>query len=184
MRSKNAEFRIDVAHIILHSQFLILNSQFNLPVSIRTERVAATIRQALAEHLTRSTQEYLDGMVTITAVRISADLSVARVYVSIWNSKTKPEILVKRMNANQGEFRSVLARALRLRKVPELRFFRDDTLDEAEHIEDLIRKVREEDDRMARARGELPPESDPEIDSQSDPEDRPGESPDDESNDD
>lgn len=129
-------------------------------MSIRTERVAATVRQALADHLTRHQPEYLDGMITITAVRISADLSIARVYVSVWNSATKPEILVKRMNANQGEFRSVLARALHLRKVPELRFFRDDTLDEAEQIDDLIRKVREEDDRMARLRGDLPPEED------------------------
>lgn len=119
-------------------------------------------------------------MVTITAVRISADLSVARVYVSIWNSKTSPEILVKRMNANQGDFRSVLARELHLRKVPELRFFRDDTLDEAEHIEDLIRKVREEDDRMARARGDLPEENDP-VDGR---DDRPGELPDEEPHDD
>lgn len=124
--------------------------------------------------------EYLDGMITVTAVRISADLSVARVYVSIWNSKTTPEILVRRMNANQGEFRSVLAHELHLRKVPELRFFRDDTLDEAEHIEDLIRKVREEDDRMARARGDLPEENDP-VD---DPDGRPGELPDEEPHDD
>jgi len=149
-------------------------------VSIRTERVAATVRQALAEHLTRSTPEYLDGMITITAVRISADLSVARVYVSIWNSRTSPEILVRRMNANQGDFRSVLARELHLRKVPELRFFRDDTLDEAEHIEDLIRKVREEDDRMARARGDLPEQNDP-VD---DRDNRPGELPDEEPHDD
>ena len=149
-------------------------------MSIRTERVAATVRQALAEHLTRSTPEYLDGMITITAVRISADLSVARVYVSIWNSRTSPEILVRRMNANQGDFRSVLARELHLRKVPELRFFRDDTLDEAEHIEDLIRKVREEDDRMARARGDLPEQNDP-VD---DRDNRPGELPDEEPHDD
>jgi ribosome-binding factor A len=138
------------------------------------------VRQALAEYLTRSTPDYLDGMVTVTGVRISSDLSVARVYVSIWKSKTLPEILVKRMNANQGEFRSVLARELYIRKVPELRFFRDDTLDEAAHIDDLIRKVREEDDRMARARGDLPEENDSVDDGNA----QPGELPAEESHDD
>ena len=125
-------------------------------MSIRTERVAATIRQALGDYLSRGTPDYLDGMVTITSVKISADLSLAKVYVSIWKSKTTPEILVKRMNDNQGDYRSVLARALRMRKVPALRFFRDDTLDEAEQIDDLIKRVREEDDRIAALRGETP----------------------------
>ncbi len=125
-------------------------------MSIRTERVAATIRQALGDYLSRGTPEYLDGMVTITSVKISADLSLAKVYVSFWKSRTDPDILAKRMNDNQGDFRSVLANKLRMRKVPALRFFRDDTLDEAEQIDDLIKRVREEDDRIAALRGETP----------------------------
>ncbi len=127
-----------------------------LPVSIRTERVAATVRKALGDYLSRERPDHLEGMVTITSVKLSPDLAVGKVYVSLMGGKTSPEILVKRMNDHQGEYRSVLAKVLRLRKVPELRFFKDDTLEEAEQIEELIKRVREEDDRIAAARGETP----------------------------
>ena len=122
-------------------------------MSIRTERVGATIREELAKYLQRSAPDYLDGMVTVTSVRVSSDLSIAKVYVSIWKSTTKPEILIKRLNENQVEIRTHLARALQMRKTPELRFYRDDTLDTAESMEKLIREVRAEDERRAAASG-------------------------------
>ncbi|MGE3801676.1 MAG: 30S ribosome-binding factor RbfA [Candidatus Kapaibacterium sp.] len=123
-------------------------------MSIRTERVGAMLRQLLATHFQRQLPDYLEGMVTITAVRVSTDLSVAKVYVSIFNSKTEPDILVKRLNAHQKEVRTVLAREVQLRKMPELRFFLDDTLDAAATIDHLIEKVRAEDEERRAARGE------------------------------
>ncbi len=125
-------------------------------MSIRTEKVASTIRETLGAYLSRYRPDYLDGMVTITAVRVSADLSTAKVYVSIFRSTTDPAILIKRMNTNAGEFRSEVAGVLRLRRTPELRFFRDETLDAAEQIDRLIDKVRAEDARVAALRGEGP----------------------------
>ena len=130
-------------------------------MSIRTERVGAMLRQALATHFQRQLPDYLEGMVTVTAVRVSADLSVAKVYISIFNSKTEPAILIKRLNTYQKETRTALAREVRLRKMPELRFFLDDTLDTAAHIDQLIEKVRAEDEERRTARGETDePESD------------------------
>jgi len=103
------------------------------------------LRQELAKHFQRQLPDYLDGMVTVTAVRVSADLSIAKVYVSIYNGKTDPAILIKRLNANQTELRTMMAREIRLRKMPELRFYLDDTLDTAERIERLLQEVREKD---------------------------------------
>ncbi|MCE2503028.1 MAG: 30S ribosome-binding factor RbfA [Chlorobi bacterium] len=123
-------------------------------MSIRTERVGALLRQTLATHFQGKLPDYLDGMVTITAVRVSADLAIAKVYISIFNSKTDPGILVKRLNAHQKEIRTALARDVRLRKMPEFRFFLDDTLDTAKHIDKLIEKVRAEDEEQRAARGE------------------------------
>lgn len=121
-------------------------------MSIRTEKVASTIREALGAYLSRYRPEYLDGMVTITTVRVSADLSSAKVYVSIFRSSTDPKILIRRMNANAGEFRSEVAGALRLRRTPELRFLLDDTLEQAEKIDRLIDEVRAEDERLEQVR--------------------------------
>lgn len=110
------------------------------------------LRQELAQQFQRQLPEYLDGMVTITAVRVSADLSIAKVYVSIFNSKTAPDILIKRLNSNQTELRTQVAHAIRLRKMPALRFYRDDTLDTAERIEKLLQEVKEDDEERRRQR--------------------------------
>lgn len=91
-------------------------------------------------------------MITVTAVRVSADLSIAKIYISIFHSKTDPDILIKRLNGHQSEIRTMLAHDIRLRKMPELRFYRDDTLDTAEHIEKLLEDVRQEDERRKEER--------------------------------
>lgn len=93
-------------------------------------------------------------MVTITSVKVSADLSVAKVYVSLFHTKTNSSILIKRLNAHQTELRTMLARNVQLRKMPELRFYLDDTLDTAARIEKLLDDVREEDERRRSERGE------------------------------
>lgn len=123
-------------------------------MSIRTERVSAMLRQALAEQFQRQLPDYLDGMITVTAVRVSADLSIAKIYISIYHSKTKPEILIKRLNENQAELRTALAHQVRLRKMPELRFYLDDTLDTAQQIEKLLNDVRQDDERRRAERQE------------------------------
>ena len=86
--------------------------------------------------------------------KFSADLSVAKVYVSLFHTKTNPSILIKRLNAHQTELRTMLARNVQLRKMPELRFYLDDTLDTAARIEKLLDDVREEDERRRSERGE------------------------------
>jgi len=119
-------------------------------MSIRTEKVGALIREELALELQKHRPEYLDGMVTVTSVKVSPDLSIAKVYVSIWNSKTDREILIKRLNTNQSDMRTAVAHKIRLRKMPELRFYRDDTLDTAERIDELLERVKAEDEEKRR----------------------------------
>jgi ribosome-binding factor A len=121
-------------------------------MSIRTEKVGAMLREALATHFQRHLPEYLDGMITISSVKMSSDLRIAKVYVSIYRSKTDPEILIKRLNTHMPEIRKQLAGLVQMRFSPELRFYRDDTLDAAERIDSLLRSVRaDESNRSERA---------------------------------
>lgn len=80
-------------------------------------------------------------MVTVSEVRISPDLSVAKVYVSIFPS-AKAEPVMKILEDNKKTLRGELGRkvASQLRIVPELDFYLDTTLDYAEHIEELLKK--------------------------------------------
>lgn len=80
-------------------------------------------------------------MVTVSEVRISPDLSVAKVYVSIFPS-AKADPVMKILEDNKKTLRGELGRkvASQLRIVPELDFYLDTTLDYAEHIEELLKK--------------------------------------------
>jgi ribosome-binding factor A len=78
---------------------------------------------------------------TVSEVRVSPDLSIAKVYVSIFPSSKQEEVM-KILEENNRQLRGELGRqvAKQLRIVPELDFYLDTTLDYVEHIEELLKK--------------------------------------------
>ena len=81
------------------------------------------------------------ALVSVSGVKISPDLSVAKIYVSIFPSDKADkvmEILEENVRSLMGELGNRVARQLRI--VPEITFFRDDSLDYVEHIEELLKK--------------------------------------------
>ena len=104
------------------------------------------LREALSHQFQRSMPEYLDGMVTVVSVKMTPDLRIAKVYVSIYRAQTDPDIQIKRLNSHTAEIRMELASQVSMRFMPELRFYRDDTLDAAERIDKLLEAVRREDE--------------------------------------
>jgi ribosome-binding factor A len=100
------------------------------------------VREALSEQFQRNPPDFLDGLVTVVSVKMSPDLRVAKVYVSIYRSTSDPDLIIKRLNARMPEIRKRLNSQVHLRYSPELRFYRDDTLDTAERIDELLRSVR------------------------------------------
>lgn len=80
-------------------------------------------------------------LVSVTRVRISPDLSVCTVYLSIFPSEKGEEIMAN-IKANEKTLRYELGRRVhnQLRIIPELRFFIDDSLDYLEHIDELLKK--------------------------------------------
>lgn len=79
-------------------------------------------------------------LVSVTSARISPDLSIARVYISVFPSERGDEI-VKNLNKNVRSIRFELGNRLRhqLRIIPELKFFIDDSLDYLERIDELLK---------------------------------------------
>ena len=80
-------------------------------------------------------------LVSVSAVRISPDMSIARVYLSVFPSEKSQEI-VKNINDNMKSIRFELGTRVRhqLRIIPELKFFVDDSLDYVERIDELLKK--------------------------------------------
>jgi ribosome-binding factor A len=118
-------------------------------MSIRTEKVGSEIKKILSSHISQIALSNKLGFVSVSNVIISKDLGLAKVFLNylIPNKQTTPEDISKLLsiiNDNKWSLRSSVARDLRLRQTPELRFFYDDTLEQMESIDNLLDKVKKE----------------------------------------
>ena len=110
--------------------------------STRQSKVARMLQKDLGEIFQRLERDALQGkMVTITIVRMSPDLSFAKVYLSIFPSDKKEEF-IENLQHYVKAIRNQLGQRVRnqLRVVPELAFYIDDSLDYVEKIDQLLKK--------------------------------------------
>ena len=107
----------------------------------RHNKLARLIEKELREIFLLQTKSMNGVLVSVSAVRISPDMSIARVYLSVFPSERSQEI-VKNINDNMKSIRYELGTRVRhqLRIIPELKFFVDDSLDYAERIDELWKK--------------------------------------------
>ena len=107
----------------------------------RQNKMSRLIQKELSEIFLLQTKSMNGVLVSVSAVRISPDMSIARVYLSVFPSERSQEI-VKNINDNMKSIRYELGTRVRhqLRIIPELKFFVDDSLDYAERIDELLKK--------------------------------------------
>ena len=109
--------------------------------SIRQNKVARLIQRDLSEMFQQESKEYTEGaMLSVTAVRVSPDLSYAKIYVSIFPSE-RVEAVMKSLEEKNKSIRFILGKKVgkQMRIVPELRFFVDDSLDYIDKIDELLK---------------------------------------------
>ncbi|MCH8567522.1 MAG: 30S ribosome-binding factor RbfA [Balneolales bacterium] len=110
-------------------------------MSIRTERLASVIKNDISRIL----QKYQNNnMITVTAVKVTPDLSIARINLSVIDTSGSEEAVYDLLNEKKTEIRTELAKLLRhqVRKIPEIQFFRDETAEYASKMEKLFRKAK------------------------------------------
>lgn len=108
--------------------------------TLRQSKVARLLQRDLGDIFINEARHLLEGsMITVTKVRVSPDLSTARVYLSIFASKNK-ELQLKKISSQVKEIRHYLAIRIKnqVRIIPELHFYLDDSLDYIDHIEELL----------------------------------------------
>ncbi len=105
----------------------------------RQAKIARLLQKELSEIFRRETSMLRGVLVTVTAVRVSPDLSVAKAYLSIFPSDKAQEVL-DNIKRQAKTVRYELAQAVKqiLRKCPELQFYLDDSLDYIENIDRLL----------------------------------------------
>lgn len=110
--------------------------------SIRQQKVAGVLQRDLSEIFQLEGKSIFNGaFITVTQVRVTPDLGLAKVYLSIFNPGEKGDAL-ELIRSKSAYIRGKLGQRIKnqLRHVPELNFYLDDSLDYAEKIDDLLKK--------------------------------------------
>lgn len=110
----------------------------------RSERVGELLTEVIAEVLREDIRDPRVTAVTITAAKVTKDLRQARIYFTILGgaSENKDSVLAGLKSA-LGFIRARIGKQLNLRFVPAIEFFYDESVDEAERIEKLLREVKQ-----------------------------------------
>src|SRR4029079_6775749 len=124
-------------------------------MSRRTERLASTIQQELAQIIMRELNDpRLTGMPSITRVKVSPDLSIADVYMTIMGSEGQQTAALNALRHSAGLMRTKLTKHLTLRAAPYLKFHIDENLKKELTVLELIDKAAKENAELDRQRAE------------------------------
>jgi ribosome-binding factor A len=116
-------------------------------MSHRIEKIEHLIKEEISLIFLYKMQDPALSLLTITNVKVSPDLKLVKIYLSVFD-KEKRELVLERVKASTGYIRTELAQRIRIRYIPELKFFIDDTIDYVEKIENLIKKIHNDDDKQ------------------------------------
>lgn len=115
-------------------------------MSHRIDKVESLLKEEISLIFLHKFDDHDYGFITVTNVKVSPDIKIAKVYISVFE-KEKRESALEKIKAKTGFIRTELAHRISLRYTPELKFFIDDTLEYAENIERLIKKIHEDDNK-------------------------------------
>jgi ribosome-binding factor A len=107
----------------------------------RVQRVADGIKRVLGELIERKLDDPQKGFITITHVKVSPDLRIATVYYSVLGDERQKLLSKAVLERSKAFLRNELKSFLTMRWLPELRFFYDETQDQAERMGELFRKI-------------------------------------------
>jgi ribosome-binding factor A len=105
----------------------------------RSDRVAVQLRKEIAVLVHQAVRDHALPSVSVSDVEVTKDLDLAKVFVTTLISD-ESKTAVKALNEMAFEFRRELSRTLKMRRVPEIRFHYDDSVDNGERIEQLLRE--------------------------------------------
>jgi ribosome-binding factor A len=113
-------------------------------MSTRPDRIADQIRSELAELLAREVHDPGVGFVTLTYVKVTPDLQLARVYYTSLGDEKAQRESAKALKRAAPFLRRHLGQRLRLRRVPELEFFYDESIARQDRIEQILQELKTE----------------------------------------
>jgi ribosome-binding factor A len=124
--------------------------------------VSVRVREVVASMVEGQIKDPRLGMVTITDVRMTPDLHEATVFWTVWGDEQARVETAAALESAKGVIRSAVGRATGLKHTPSIEFVLDAVPENAHHIEELLARARDDDERLHRAAENARPAGDPE----------------------
>jgi ribosome-binding factor A len=138
-----------------------------VPLSHRVERVAEQIREEVSQILASELADPRIGLITVTRVKVTPDLSLARVYWTSMANATERKQTAKALAHAAAYVRHLLSARVTLRRSPEVQFLFDQSVAAQDRVEQILQEIkREEAERDAAAPVAEPPVQEPAPDSE------------------
>ncbi|HET7521912.1 MAG TPA: 30S ribosome-binding factor RbfA [Bacillales bacterium] len=115
--------------------------------NVRTNRIAEQMKKELGDIIGRKLKDPRIGFVTVTDVEVTGDLQQAKVFLSVLGDNEGKEETLEGLEKAKGFIRSEIGSRIRLRKVPELEFRWDRSLEHGARIEELLHDINADENR-------------------------------------
>ena len=110
--------------------------------SIRQRKLADLIKKELSQIIDRKINDPRKGFITITNVKVSGDLRIASIYFTVLGDDEQIKQSQNALDSAKNFIRSELAPNIKLRYIPEIRFFYDQSFEYSQNIENLLKKIK------------------------------------------
>ncbi|ABS22699.1 30S ribosome-binding factor RbfA [Bacillus cytotoxicus] len=116
-------------------------------MKLRANRVGEQMKKELGDIISRKIKDPRVGFVTVTDVKVSGDLQIATVYISVLGDEEQKENTLKGLAKAKGFIRSEIGQRIRLRKTPEISFEFDESIGYGHRIDTLLHEINKEGKR-------------------------------------
>ncbi|HOA63874.1 MAG: 30S ribosome-binding factor RbfA [Acholeplasmataceae bacterium] len=111
-------------------------------MSVKNERLAKTIEREISNILLFKTKDQRLKYITITGVRLNNDFSIATVYYTVIGDEEQKKSTAKNLEDAKGFIKTLLGETLEIRKVPELIFKYDESIEYGNRIEEILKNLK------------------------------------------
>jgi ribosome-binding factor A len=105
-------------------------------MSIRSDKVRLTLKKAVSEII--KIEHNFDYLVSVSDLDISPDLSNAKIYISVLGDQESKEKVIDELNDNSFNIKNYFSKYIKLRKIPSIHFFIDETIENAEKMQNIL----------------------------------------------
>ena len=112
-------------------------------MSIKSERISDALIEQISYIINNEVKNKDINFVTITDVKVTTDLSYAKVYYTVLD-ETKKEVTAKALKSASGFIRHQLRERVDIRQIPELKFIYDESIEYSQKIENILEEIKEE----------------------------------------